>query len=330
VLRTLVRQREDLSWPDAQEDPVKYIAARHSHPEWIVERWLQRWGFEETEALCKANNLAPAVTIRTNRLRVNRESLEFRLRQEGIESQPGRYGLDSLLLTNPPAIRSLESFQKGLFTVQDESSMLIAPILDPRGGQIIVDTCSAPGGKTTHIAEIMQNSGRIYAVDIHAGKLDMLIRSCERLGITNVIPLVQDASIPFAEIPLHSADRVLVDAPCSGLGVLRRRADARWRKSPEQIRLLSELQQRILVNAASLVKPGGVLVYSTCSTEPEENSRQVEAFVRKRPEFKLDSLIPFLPAGLHNEPDAEAGMLQMLPHRHGTDGFFAARLIRQS
>jgi 16S rRNA (cytosine967-C5)-methyltransferase len=330
VLRSLARKREHLKWPDRQQDPAEYIAVRHSHPRWIVERWLQRWGFEETEALCIANNQAPPVSIRANRLRTERDLLQQRLELEGVGSQPGRYGAESLVLSSPAPIRSLEIFRNGWFTVQDESSMLIAPLLDPMAGQTVVDTCSAPGGKTTHIAEIMNNIGRIYAVDIHAGKLELLMRSCERLGITSVIPLVQDASLPFKEIPFQSVDRVLVDAPCSGLGVLRRRADARWRKTADQIRVLSELQQRILMNAAALVKPGGILVYSTCSTEPEENDKQIQAFLSKRPEFKLDSLIPWLPELLQAEPTAEAGYLQMLPHRHGTDGFFAARLIRQS
>ncbi len=325
-----MRKQDRLVWPDAADSPAEYLAVRHSHPLWIVERWLNRWGFAETEALCIANNQAPPVTIRANRLRTDRDQLGQLLSREGIQSEPGVFGRESLILKSPAPLRSLAAYRDGLFTVQDEASMLIAPLLDPQPGETVVDTCSAPGGKTSHIAEIMQNSGKIYAVDIHAGKLDLLIRTCVRLGITNVVPLVQDASLPFKEIPFHSVNRVLVDAPCFGLGVLRRRADARWRKSPEQIRLLSELQQRILMNAAALVKPGGVLIYSTCSTEPEENERQIQSFLSKRPEFAPDSLVRHLPDGLQQEPAVDQGYLQLLPHRHGTDGFFAARLVRKS
>ena len=330
VLRALVRKKEEIPWPDPQKDPAHYLSVRYSHPQWIVERWLKRWGLAETEALCAANNQAPELTIRANRLKTEPEELKTLLEDEGIQVRQGRYAPEGLVLTDTAPLRSLASFRKGLFSVQDESSMLIAPLLDLQPGHIVLETCSAPGGKTTHMAEILRNTGKIYAVDIHAGKLQLLIRACERLGISNVVPLLQDASQPYKDISYQSVDRILVDAPCSGLGVLRRRADARWRKTLDQIHLLGELQQRILMNASALLKPGGVMVYSTCSTEPEENKKQIEYFLNKRPEFNLDSLIPWLPEALHYEPDVEKGQLQLLPHRHGTDGFFAARLVRRS
>ncbi len=329
ILRALIRKKNKIQWPDPEEDPALSISTIYSHPLWIVQRWVDRWGVEETRALCEANNQSPPVVARANRLRVTRDELARLLAAEGEETEPGDYAPESLRFIQPASIRSLTAFQEGLFTVQDEASMLVSHILDVRPDHVVVDTCSAPGGKTTHMAELMDNRGLIYASDIHAGKLKLLAKSCQRLGITNVRLLVQDASQPFLDIPFHSADRVLVDAPCSGMGVLRRRADARWRKTPEQITLLSELQQRILTSAAALVKPGGVLVYSTCSTEPEENEKQVQHFLDRRPEFCLSTLVPWLPASLQAEKTAESGYIQLLPHKHGTDGFFAARLVRQ-
>ena len=331
VLRKVMNKAWDFPWPDAKRETVRYLSVRYSHPEWMIQRWLKRWGREETEVLCQANN-EPALTwIRTNTLKISREDLMDRLIQEGITVEPGTRIPESLRIQNFGALDQLQSFQAGLFTVQDESSQLVAHVVDPKPGQSVLDACSAPGGKTTHLAQLMHDQGEIQAFDIHAHKLELIDQLALRMGITTIQSQLGDAR-DLPGVKLGSQQRVLVDAPCSGLGVLRRRADLRWQKEEQDLLDLPRLQLAILERAASCVEVGGNLIYSTCTIEPEENFELVKTFRAAHPEFEPVNLVEDLPFPLVDSRDkqqASKGMLQLLPHRHGMDGFFLAKFRRR-
>lgn len=330
VLRSVSRGLDTLPWPSQEEDQVGYLSLKHFHPGWLVERWLARLGFAETAALCEANNQAAEITLRCNTLRISPEELGKRLEGEGAKVQASRLIPEGLKISGAGSIAELSSFKEGLFQVQDESSMLVGHVLRPAPGSLVIDACSAPGGKTTHLAQIMENQGQLLAFDVHPHKLELVKDNCRRLGIANVRVELGDARQLPSELD-GLADFVLVDAPCSGLGVLRRRPDARWRKKPAQILELAKLQRQILDRAADCVRPGGVLVYSTCTTEPEENQDQIQAFLTRHPEFvpaDLTRLVPFALTRPEDIEPAKTGRLQLWPHHHGTDGFFVSRLVK--
>ena len=267
VLRKVMSTAWEFPWPDSKRETVRYLSVRYSHPEWMIQRWLKRWGQEETEALCIANNEPAHTWIRTNTLKISRENLRDRLIEEGITVELGSRIPESLRIQNFSALDRLESFKEGLFTVQDESSQLVAHVLNPQPGQHVLDACSAPGGKATHLAQLMEDKGEILAFDIHSHKLDLIQQLTQRLGIKIIQPQLGDAR-DLPGVRLGSQQRVLVDAPCSGLGVLRRRADLRWQREEEDLKEFPTLQLAILERAASCVDVGGDLVYSTCTTEP--------------------------------------------------------------
>ena len=293
------------------------------HPEWLVRRWLQMFGRAETEKLCAFDNASAVLSLRTNLLRTTRKELLDRLHAEGADASPSLWVPEGILCRAHAALDDSLSLREGLFQVQDESSMQVAHVLDPQPGEFVMDVCSAPGGKTTHLAERMKNQGKILALDIYDAKLARVMENAERLGISIIRAKRLDAREAGAAYP-KKADRVLVDAPCSGLGVLRRRPDARWRKNEEEIKKLPALQAEILESAARAVKPGGVLVYSTCTIEPAENEEVLQAFLRSHTEFSLDETGKYLPL----KPSA-SDMVHFLPHRDGIDGFFIARLRRK-
>lgn len=330
VLRRLAaaRAQAEIAFPSPEDDPVAHLSLVHSHPEWIARRWLARYGFEDARRLMEYNNAVPHLMVRANTLKTTTEALAARLAGEGVGAAPGRYLPEALRLAGTAALESLPSFQEGLFQVQDESSMLAARVVDPHPGELVIDAAAAPGGKTAHLAERMGGRGRVIANDVNAGRLRLLEDNCRRLGIAIVEPVAGDGR----DLPAHwegRADRVLLDAPCSGLGVLNRRPDARWRKTEAQVVTeLPALQGELLAAAARCVRPGGVLVYSTCTTEPEENGAVCDRFLAEHPSFTPDDLTPFLPAPLAAEPGPEGGRLQLLPFRHGVDGFFIARFRR--
>jgi len=329
VLRGISRSKGTINYPDVKQEPVRHISVRYSHPEWMVQRWLGQFGLEGTIALCQTNNRAPDLFLRCNTLKVKPEELMPVLSEQGVKTEPAQLAPEGLkVVEGRLAVEELPSFGGGLFTVQGESSMLVGYAVKPRPGSTAVDCCSAPGGKTTHLAQLMQNHGRVYAFDIHPHRLGLVKDACRRLGIDIVETFMADAR----ELPEWldgKADAVLVDAPCSGLGVLRGRPDARWRKEPADLEQLPSLQLAILDRAAGCVCPGGVLVYSTCSIAPEENNGVIERFLKGHPEFTADNLLPFLPFSPERPEDrhtAAEGWIQLLPHIHGTDGFFICRL----
>jgi 16S rRNA (cytosine967-C5)-methyltransferase len=326
LLRSLERERNSLPWPDAAADPVAALSLRESHPAWLVRRWLDRWGREECEALLKADNEPAPLTVRVNTLKTTRAALHRSLLEAGVEAELSPVCLDGLRLVSYPSLSELSAFGDGLFTVQDDASQVVADVLDPRPGETVVDLCAAPGGKSTHLGARMENRGAVLAFDVSLPSLRRLNQNVARLGVTVVQPFLVDAREAGKKY-MGSADRVLVDAPCSALGVLRRRPDVRWNKNLRDVLTSFPAVQGELLRAGALcLKPGGVLVYSTCTTEPEENEKVVAAFLAENPRFRVDSVAPFLADGLDGAVTPE-GYLRLLPHRHGTDGFFAARLV---
>jgi len=306
-----------------------------SYPEWLVERWIKRHGFDWTHAFCEASNRVAPLSIRTNTLRIDRESLAEMLKEEGVSVEYSETIPEGLRLLEHPPLTTLEAYKKGLFQVQDESAMLVAHILDPKPGERILDVCSAPGGKATHIAQLMQNQGEILALDISEEKLALVEENCKRLGIKIIKTAKTDArNISSSIVGEEGFERVLVDAPCSALGTLRRHPDVRWRKTPEQILALSELQFAILKNASKYVKQGGILIYSTCTIEPEENEDVVTKFLSEFPQFQLEGSGVALSrqTSLHCNVGnlvSEDGYVRSYPHLHNIDGSFVA-LMRKA
>ena len=300
--------------------------AAGSHPAWVLAEWEEAFGKAETEKLCQANNVRWPVSIRTNTLRTTPHQLEKFLRRDRVVVHRSAVAKDCFVVDSLPKdvrLHELLSFEKGLFQVQDESAALVGILLGPQEGESIIDLCAAPGGKTTHLAALMKNTGKVLAVDLHDSALQKLKENCRKLGVKNVRTIQTDGAslkVPF------KADAVLVDAPCSGLGVLGRKVDIRWSKSKEQIPELAELQLRLLSHAATLLKPGGRLVYSTCTLHRSENQLVVKAFLNAHPEFEL---VHAREAGL-GELATKEGYLLTLPHRHKMGGGFAALLRHRS
>lgn len=330
VLRALLRAGLKVEYPSPDENLVAYLSTAYSHPAWLVERYLSRLGRQETGELLAANNRPPVVSIRVNRLRADKDEVASALAAAGATVTPGLYAPEALHVKAQVPPPRLPGFEDGAFTPQDEGSMLVSHVLDPAPGEKILDACAAPGTKTTHIAERMDDQGEILALDRDAQRLKRVSENASRLRLQSIRAQAADARHGVDVVGQHWADRVLVDAPCTGLGTLARRPDLRWRKKPSDIYALARLQGEILDGVAPVVRPGGVLVYSTCTTEPEENQAVVKAFLSRWPQFRLVPLheLDLLPGGLRQAVDPE-GWLQLWPHRHGTNGFFIARLERR-
>ena len=327
VLRNIARNKDGVKLPERSDMPERYLSIMYSHPEWMVKKWAGDYGLSFTEDLLKANNTAPLVSVRANSLKTTREKLKEMLIKEGIECEDGTYYSEALYLKGTSSIDALEAYKQGLFQVQDESSMLAAKILDPKPGELIIDVCSAPGGKATHMAELMKNEGKILARDVHDHKLRLISQSCKRLGITIVEPQLYNAKSLDGAL-VQKADRVMVDAPCSGLGVIRRKPDMRWKKEPDDFRELMRIQTSIMETSSRYVKKGGVLIYSTCTLNKNENLGVVESFLNKTSGFYLEDISKLLPEHLEVKT-APQGYLELYPNIHGTDGFFIARLKRR-
>lgn len=302
------------------------IAVEHSHPRWLVERWLQRLGAEETVALCRANNSPAPIFARVNRLRASPDAVMAELAGSRVTTASTILA-EGLRLRGPFEARH-RLVESGVLTMQDLGAMLVTHLLDPQPGETIIDACAAPGGKTTHIAERMADRGRVVACDVHPAKAQAVHRLVAHLGLQCVETVVMDAR-GLGGALVQAADRVLVDAPCTGLGVVRRRPEIKWRVQPEHLPGMGELQGEILDGAAGAVRTGGMLLYSVCSTEPEEGPGVVEEFLERRHDFELDQTLQ-LPAGLPSVPADRPGMVTLLPHRHGTDGFFITAMRRRS
>ena len=320
VLRAALREPERAALPDGRN--AHALALRTWHPKWLVERWMRAYGYERTEELCRCNNTSAPLSVRVNTLRTNRPALMEQFTAAGAQVRASAWVPDGIVLDAHGALDELAALREGLAQVQDESSMLVAHVLAPEPGMTVIDACAAPGGKTTHIAQRMENRGRILAFDIYEEKIRRIERNAQRLGISIIEAQMCDAR-EIGAAYAGQADRVLVDAPCSGLGVLRRKPDARWKKSPEDVKTLPPLQRAILASAAEAVKKGGVLVYSTCTMEECENTAIVADFLRTHTDFMLEETGGFLPVQKTTER-----MVQIMPETDGPDGFFIARMRR--
>jgi 16S rRNA (cytosine967-C5)-methyltransferase len=325
VLRNYLRRRDTISFPDISTNPTAAIATRHSQPEWLVEQWIEQLGVSEAQQLAEASSQQPPLTLRVNTLRSTRDELIQEFEQQGIEATPCRFSPDGIAIAGRHTISSLPGFEAGLFAVQDEASQLAGRLLGAKPGERIWDACCAPGGKSCHIAQLMDDRGELIATDISRSKLTLVQDNVRRLGISSVSTAVADLHQP-GTFPDGHFDRILLDAPCSGLGVIRRNPEAKWRLFSGDITRLAAVQKTLLKNAAFKLKLGGTLLYSTCSTSEAENEMVVEDLLLHHPEFELENLNDLFPAW--SELIAFYGMFRVWPHRHGMDGFFAARIRR--
>ena len=328
ILRSAIREKETIPYPDERQDPALQIAIFQSHPLWLVQRWIEELGVDETLRVCVANNRIPALTLRANTLKIRREDLIEQLTEKGVISAPAPFSDDGILLKNGPPVSELPFLKEGLFVIQNEASQLVSLIMNPRPGEKILDACAAPGGKTTHIAQRMENLGEIYALDLHQEKLRKIEEGCLRLGIKIVKTMIGDAAFPLPVPGGMKFDRILADVPCSGFGTLRRNPDLKWKRKEEEIARLSQLQFSILKNLSEYVREGGLLVYSTCTVFHEENEDVVGRFLSEHHEFKLDPLADVLPEKCNFF--IRNGYFKTFPPEDGMDGFFAARLRKKS
>lgn len=336
VLRALLRTPEP-GFSKGEKESPRALSVRYGVPEWLCQRWLTRWGFPGAEATCNTASTIPPLTLRANRLRLTREELLARLRAAGIVARPTVVSPVGVVIEEGPGVTALPGFTEGWWYVEDEAAQLIPLILDPQPGERILDTCAAPGGKTTHLAELMTDCGQIIALDRQAARLHRLTENLRRLGITIVTPSVGDArELGHLSTDKHVEpvigqpglfDRILVDAPCSGIGVLRRHPDAKWKKDTGMFARHHALQCAILARASAFLRPGGVLVYSTCSTEPEETEGVIAEFCQEHRAFTCESVVPWLPAPAREFVTAQ-GALSTMGNTLGMDGFYAVRMRR--
>jgi len=340
VLRALLRHPPQ-PWPSMDPDAAQAFAVRYSVPGWLSRRWIDRLGVASAEVACEGVSVAPPLTLRVNQLITTRDALLDTFAQVSILAKPTSVSPFGIVLDEGGSVPLLPGFNEGAFYVEDEAAQLVPPLLDPQPGDIVLDACAAPGGKSTHLAALMHNKGIIYAVDRKETRLDVMRSNCRRLGVQIVLPIVGDIRQPLEWVPMietvrppsvkkasagePSIDRILVDAPCSGLGVLRRHPDAKWRIGEQALPRHQALQCQILEAVVPRLRPGGVLVYSTCSTEPEENEEVIERFCRAHAEFKRESIVPWLPPTAQGFV-TEHGALSTVGNQFSMDGFYAARL----
>lgn len=326
VLRNYLRQKDQIRIPD--DDKLQYLGIKYSYPDYLVEEFMQLGDLSSTEQLMAYMNKPPGLTARCNVLRIGRDELVKRLKKEGADCEAGPYTPWSVRFRGfNRAVTDLPSYKEGLFYLQNEASMLAGAILDPAGGQVY-DLGAGVGGKSTHLAELMGDKGRVVAVELHQHKLGLLKENCRRLGIRHV----RSKHYDLLKLPgnLSPADQVLLDAPCSGWGVLNRRSDSRWRQNPEELGGLPDLQYEMLKAAAKMVKQGGSLLYSTCTINKKENEQVVTRFLKEAPFFLqgFAEKIAFFPLQPFDYKEALQGWLTLRPGRYDCDGMFYALLKR--
>lgn len=321
VLRNIIRSKNGLRYPDPNENLISYLAAYYSHPTWLAKRWVERYGRENVEALMNANNERPVLTLRINQLKVDRQEFESLLQSVNLKYTIGSFSKDFYRLQILTNIQSWQYFAEGYFAIQDESTGMPCLLLDVKPGMRVLDMCAAPGGKSAYIADLMSNSGEIVSLDKFESRVKLMQANLDRLGISIVKFVTADA----LEYEDELFDRVLLDAPCSGLGTLSKKPDIKWKRDLLDIKKLTPLQSDLLQKASEMVKPGGAVVYSTCTIEPEENYEIITKFLLEYPNFALDDASNFVDKRIVDEN----GCIQSLPHRDKMDGAFSARLIRK-
>ena len=326
VLRSFLREPRTI--PSPAEDSISSLATSHSHPEWLVERWLDEFGPVNAAKLMSANNEKPPLILRANSLRNSQDELLDRLQSARIEATAAPFSPQGILLPAGGVIESLPGFAEGLFQVQGEASQLVSFLLSPLPGERILDACAAPGGKSTHIAELMHDDGETIAIDTSERGIARIRQNADRLGLKSVRARRADMSEQSAGVGAAPYDRILVDAPCSGLGTLRAHPEIKWNRDANDVQRLSRLQLKILHQVSGYLKRDGIFVYSTCTLTRDENEQNVESFLAGHPGFELQDAARYLPPKAKHM--VRGKYFQALPHRDNTDGFFAARMRKVS
>ncbi|MGL5331000.1 MAG: 16S rRNA (cytosine(967)-C(5))-methyltransferase RsmB [Peptostreptococcaceae bacterium] len=322
ILRNVIRQKDTVGEVDIKDDKIMYLATRYSYKPWMIKNWINKFSAEFTEDLLEANSEKPSVYLRTNTLKISRDELMEKLKAEGVSCSVVPTVEEAIRVENLKNIENNELFKNGLFTIQDISSMIVGKVMSPKEDSLVLDVCSAPGGKTTHLATLMNNTGKVVSRDIFEHKLKLIQSTVDRLGLTNVEVQSCDASL-LDEDSIDKFDYVLTDVPCSGLGIIRRKPEIKYKEKAE-LKELPVIQKTILDNASKYVKVGGTLVYSTCTIQDNENIEVVEAFLKENDNFELVP-IDEVKVDLDNQ---DSGYLKIYPNIHDIDGFFIAKLQR--
>lgn len=333
ILRKIIRKPNDIYWPNINKNPVKYISEYFSFPEWLINMWIKRYGLNLCINICQIMNKKPPTILRINPLRTNMPELQKKLSNLMVSFKEGQYlPFESLILEEFVDITVFEIFKSGFFSIQDESSSLVSRLLDPLPGELIIDMCSGPGGKTTHLAQLMKNQGEIIAFEKNKKRLNMVKSEARRLGISNIKYLLQDSTIFCANF-FEKADKVLVDAPCSGTGVIRKKPDIKWKNlNDRQLQIFNNLQMEILNVASKYLRPGGKLVYSTCSIEREENDCIINKFLKNNTGFTIQETSSFVKKyGVVKYNTGIKQAIQLLPGYSGEniDGFYMAKIMKK-
>jgi 16S rRNA (cytosine967-C5)-methyltransferase len=328
LLRKVAANHGGVVFPTLKSDPVAFFSTAHSLPDWLIRRWQHRYNPETLTAICETINSIPPITIRTNTLKATRQQLMRSLQDDIEHVSPAPDAPDAITMKKlKRSIPDLPAFKNGWFQVQDEAAQLVSLLLNPQPQESVLDACAGLGGKTAHLAQLMQNRGNIVAMDKGKKKLQQLDQEMQRLGISIVRTTCHDLTSHLDTKQQGDFDRILLDAPCSGLGVLRRNPDIKWKSSEAGLKRHAAVQQRFLENLAPLVKPNGILVYAVCSIEPEENEVVIAAFLKNHPEFVIDKSLGKLPETLHSLVEPETGF-KTLPFLNHMDGFYFVRLKR--
>lgn len=325
LLRQYIRQEKKEAGVQSSE-PIERLGILYSFPNWMIQVWVEQFGLAQTEQLCLWMNKTPAIDLRVNLLCTSVEQVEAALTSAGVASQRLPHLPQALrLMSHAGAIQNLPGYNEGWWTVQDSSAQLVSHLLDPQPGEVVIDACAAPGGKTTHIAELMRDEGKIFGYDRTPSRLKKLQENAQRLKLKSIeISAGDSRNMPEFQ---NTAHRVLLDAPCSGLGTLHRHADARWRQTPETVEELSLLQRQLISHTSTFVKPGGVLVYSTCTLHPKENEEVVSSFLAENPNWEIETPSADSLTSTYSTPQ---GWIKVLPHQQDMDGFFMVRLRKNS
>lgn len=321
VLRNLHRNMDKIRYPDQENDPIYYLSVFYSHPKWMVKRWVERFGYEETEQLLIANNTRPPITVRVNTRKSSVERISSLFEKHEVPFHISPYLSESIVVDHPRFDMSqTEIFRVGEITIQDTSASLAVRLANPQKGMTVLDVAAAPGGKSFYLAQLMDDQGKVISVEKYSSKMRFIEEGKNRLGLTSIETMAEDARLLRLK---DKVDLIFADVPCSGLGTLRKKSDIKWKRELDDLKQITDLQKEILSNAYRLLKPGGAFVYSTCTIEPEENTEIVEWFLKEFPDMKLDPAENYLPAEVCKD-----GFLQTFTHIHHCDGAFAARLIK--
>lgn len=325
VLRSVTRNLDKVEYPDVKQQPIPYLSITYSMPEWILKDWLELYGFETVELICQETHRKKMTPIRCNLNRASKQEIMDSLKEQGILVEPVSYLDYALEIGDYNYMKAINAFKKGWFQVQDISSMLVSEIASPKWGDYCIDVCAAPGGKSLHLADKLKGSGHVEARDVSDYKVRLMHENIERIGLINMTAVSADATV-FYPASVEKADILIADVPCSGLGVIGKKQDIKYKMTPAKRTEIVKLQRKILDTVYSYVKKGGTLIYSTCTIGAEENQFNVKWFLENYP-FRLESIDPYICEELQSKT-TQAGYLQLIPGIHKTDGFFIARFKR--